>query len=91
MLPQLLNASFADSSVGLLFEDLICQFQLCHINECIRITGKHAAAGGTVHASLSALCPFAVMVAVDHCTAQLGAHLKHDDIHFKNSDNDCGC
>ena len=75
VLPQLLDAGFTDGRIGLLFEDLIRQFQLCHINECIRITGKHAAAGGTIHAPLAALCPLAVVVAVDHRTAQLGAHL----------------
>lgn len=46
VLPQLLDAGFTDGRIGLLFEDLIRQFQLCHINECVRITGKHAAAGG---------------------------------------------
>ena len=75
VLPQLLDAGFADRRVGLLFEDLVGQFQFRHVNECVRITGKHAAAGGTVHAPLAALCPLAVVVAVDHRTAQLGAHL----------------
>ena len=75
VLPQFFNAGFADGRIGLLFEDLVRQFQFRHVNECVRITGKHAAAGSTVHASLSALCPLAVVVAVDHRTAQLGAHL----------------
>ena len=72
---QLLHTSFANCRVGFLLENVFCKLQFGHINEGIRVTGKHAAAGCAVHAALATLCAFAVVVAVDHGTAQLRADL----------------
>ena len=65
----------AGSFVVQLLPDGIGGHQFGHVQHGVRVTGEHTGTAGAVHAALATLCAFAVVVAVDHRTAQLGAHL----------------
>ena len=75
MPPQLLHACITDRRVGFLLADVLGQFQFCHVKQGIGVTGKHPRAGCSIHAAFATLSPLAVVVAINHRTAQLRAHL----------------
>ena len=71
-LPQILKvraARHTHSVIGLLFAEIVADRQLDQVQQRVRVTGKHTAAAGPVHAPLASLTALAVMVAVDYRTA----------------------
>ena len=61
-----------DRLVSLLFDQCVGLFQLDQIQKRIRVTGKNARTGRSVHRLLSTLRTFRMMVTVDDRTPQLG-------------------
>ena len=71
---QICFTSSTDSLIFFLFHQCLCRLQLDQIQKCIRITGKYTGSRSAVHGLLTALISFAVMMTVDHGTAQLCTH-----------------
>ena len=56
--------------IPLLFENILAEFQLDEVKQCVRIAGKYAGTGCSVHAALLPLHTLGMMVAVDNRAAE---------------------
>ena len=78
VLDELIEGFFCASDDGFSpqhLADIVGYFQLCKVQQCVRITGKYTRSGCSVHRLLAALCAFAVVMAVDNCSVQLRTNL----------------